>query len=225
MHSGATRRRILVAAAAGLVAAARVEAAEPAASPTPGPADRAELQRIADYLNGIYTMTARFQQVSGDGVTATGHLWVSRPGRMRFEYDPPSPILLVADSFYVYYYDKELQQVSNVGLRSTPAWFLLRDKISFGDDLIVRRFEHTANASRVTVLEKANPDLGTVTLVFSDRPLQLRQWTIVDAQHKSTTVSISDVQFGMALDPNLFHYSSRSATGRSSGNTSSSSDH
>ena len=124
---------------------------------------------------------------------------------MRFEYDPPSPILLIADQFYVYYVDKQLAQMSKVGLKSTPAWFLLRDPITF-DDLVVTRFERGANALRVTVIAPADPDRGSLTMVFSNEPLALRQWTIVDQQSRSTTVSIYDAQFGIALDPGLFIY-------------------
>ena len=130
---------------------------------------------------------------------------MARPGRMRFEYDPPSPILLIADRFYVYYVDKQLAEMSKVGLKSTPAWFLLRDPISF-DDLIVTRFERGANGLAVTVVEPAEPDNGSLTMVFGSDPLALRQWTIVDQQRKTTTVSISDAQFGVALDPELFVY-------------------
>jgi outer membrane lipoprotein-sorting protein len=132
-------------------------------------------------------------------------LWMARPGRMRFEYDPPSPILLIADQFYVYYVDKQLAQMSKVGLKSTPAWFLLRDPVTF-DDLIVTRFERGANLLRITVVEPADPDAGSLTMVFSNEPLALRQWTIVDQQRRAATVSIYDAQFGVALDPELFVY-------------------
>ena len=124
---------------------------------------------------------------------------------MRFEYDPPSAILLLADMFYVYYVDKELAEMSKVGLKSTPAWLLLRDPVTFSD-LVVTRFDRGANALRITVVEKAEPDSGSLTMVFSDQPLGFRQWTIVDQQRKATTVSLSNAQFGMALDPKLFVY-------------------
>src|SRR5439155_16556616 len=101
------------------------------------------------YLNGIHTMTARFRQHSSDGGAASGSLWLARPGRMRFEYDPPSPILLIADRFYVYYVDKQLAEMSKVGLKSTPAWFLLREPITF-DDLVVTRLERGANSLEIT---------------------------------------------------------------------------
>jgi outer membrane lipoprotein-sorting protein len=165
-----------------------------------------ELQRIAAYLNGIRTMTARFQQVANNGGVSTGHLWVARPGRMRFEYDPPTPITLLADSASVYYWDKQLNQTSKYELRQTPAWFFLRDPISFGPDVVVTRFDRFGGGVRVTVVESAQADAGSLTLDFSENPVTLRQWTVIDQQGKRTVVGLSDLQFGMALDPKLFQY-------------------
>ena len=179
------------------------------AAPAPAvlsPQDTLELQRIAAYLNGIRTMTARFQQIANNGGLTTGQLWVARPGRMRFEYEPPNAITLLADSTSVYYWDKQLNQTSKYDLRSTPAWFFLRDPISFGADVIVTRFEHAGAVARVTVVETEQPDAGALTLVLSENPLTLRQWTVVDQQAKTTTVTLSGLQFGMALDPKLFQY-------------------
>jgi outer membrane lipoprotein-sorting protein len=199
--------------AAALLSGAGARAAAPAAAAL-SPQDIADLQRIAAYLTSIRTMYAKFQQVStAGGGSVTGQLWMARPGRMRFEYDPPSPILLLADMFYVYYIDKQLVQMSKVGLKSTPAWLLLRDPITF-NDLIVTRFERGANTIRVTVIEKAEPDSGSLTMVFTDRPLTLRQWSIVDQQRKTTTVSLYDERFGMALDPKLFVYQDPYAASR-----------
>jgi outer membrane lipoprotein-sorting protein len=177
------------------------------------PLDMDDLGRITAYLNGIRTMTARFRQSSPGGGNGTGSLWMARPGRMRFEYDPPSPILLIADRFYVYYVDKQLAEMSKVGLKSTPAWFLLRDPITF-DDLIIKRFERGANTLTITVVEPTESENGSLTIVFSSQPLALRQWTIVDQQRKTTTVSISNAQFGVALDPELFVYQDPFAAGR-----------
>lgn len=180
-----------------------------AAAPVPAaltPQDNLELQRIAAYLNGIRTMTARFRQTANNGGVSAGQLWVARPGRMRFEYDPPTPITLLADSASVYYWDKQLNQTSKYELRQTPAWFFLRDPISFGPDVIVTRFERLGGNIRVTVVESAQPDAGSLTLDFSENPLMLRQWTVIDQQGKRTVLSLSDLQFGMALDPKLFQY-------------------
>lgn len=176
------------------------------ASAALSPQDTLELQRIAAYLNGIRTMTARFQQIANNGGLSTGQVWVARPGRMRFEYEPPNAITLLADATNVYYWDKQLNQISKYDLRSTPAWFFLRDPISFGADVIVTRFDHAGAVTRVTVVESEQPDAGSLTLVLSGNPLTLRQWTVVDQQAKTTTVTLSELQFGMVLDPKLFQY-------------------
>ena len=202
-------RRVPVIAAALLLLVGATLAR--AAAPVPAPLsaqDTLELQRIAAYLNGIRTMTANFQQIANNGGVSTGHLWVARPGRMRFEYDRPNPITLLADATSVYYWDNELRQASKYDLRSTPAWFFLRDPISFGSDVVVTRFERAGGAVRVTVVESANPDSGSLTLAFTGNPPVLRQWTVVDQQGKHTIVTLSDLQFGMALDPRLFQYQS-----------------
>ena len=179
------------------------------AAPVPAeltPQDTLELQRVAAYLNNIRTMTAHFQQTANNGGVSTGKLWIARPGRMRFEYDPPTPITLLADSASVYYWDKQLNQTSKYELRQTPAWFFLRDPINFGGDVTVTRFERTAGGIRVTVIETAQPDAGSLTLDFGTNPLMLLQWIVIDQQGKQTVVSLSDLQFGMALDPKLFQY-------------------
>ena len=209
-------RRVLVEciwSVATLLWAVQVNAA---VSPLPAaltPQDLEDLRRVTEYLNGIHTMTARFRQSSAGNAAVTGSLWMARPGRMRFEYDPPSPILLLADRFYVYYVDKQLVEMSKIGLKSTPAWFLLRDPITF-DDLVIQRIERGANTLAITVVEPTEPDKGSLTMVFSHQPLSLLQWTIVDQQRKTTTVSISNTQFGVALDPELFVYRDPFASNR-----------
>jgi outer membrane lipoprotein-sorting protein len=212
---GIARRAFLAALAAAPALALPPPALAAPVSASLGAKDRADLQRIAAYLDGIRTMYARFQQVASDGTVASGQMWVERPGRMRFEYDPPSPILLIADRFYVYYVDKQLAEMSQVGLKSTPAWFLLRDRIAFDSDLVVTRFERGAEVVRVTVVEKDQPEIGAVTMVFSERPLALRQWTVLDQQGRSTTVSLGEARFGMPLDPKLFVYQDPYAASKS----------
>jgi outer membrane lipoprotein-sorting protein len=190
-----------------MVLGAPVAGAAPVAAPLTAP-DTLELQRVAAYLNGIRTMTANFTQVANNGAVNSGRVWVARPGRMRFEYGPPDPITLLADATSVYYRDPQLGQTSKYDLRQTPAWFFLRDPISFGSDVIVTQFQHSPGVIRVTVVEAAHPDAGSLTLVFSENPLMLRQWIVVDQQRKTTSVTLSNLQFGMALDPNMFQYQS-----------------
>ena len=209
------RRAIL----AGLpVVIVGLDAMAKAASDAPQPIalsqqDRDDLQQIVAYLNAITTVYARFTQYSANGGNESGQMWMERPGRMRFEYNPPSPILLIADRFYVYYVDKQLAEMQKIGVMATPAWLLLRDPITF-DDLVVTGFRRGADLLQVTVVEKAHPDGGSLTMAFAESPLRLRQWTIVDRERRTTTVTLAGEQFGMALDPKLFIYEDPFAAGR-----------
>ena len=83
---------------------------------------------------------------------------------------------------------------------------MLRQPISFTDGVVVTRFEHSGNTVRVTVVESAEPDAGSLTMVFTENPLMLRQWSVVDQRGRVTNVALSEVQYGMALDQKLFQY-------------------
>ena len=201
------RRCVIAALALSLAPLGRALAA--AAPPKPAPltaAQRLEVAQIEDYLNGIRTLTSAFEQVSGEGGIATGKLYLSRPGRMRFEYDAPVPVLLVADGRDIHYYDRELQQVTDLRIESTPAAFLLRDKIALSGGVTLTRYDHQPGVIRLTFVETVEPDQGSVTLALTDRPLELRQWTVVDPQQKRVTVTLTDPHYGAAVDPKLFYW-------------------
>ncbi len=179
--------------------------------------DNSDLQRVQEYLNNIRTLQSRFEQVSNDGGIATGTIYISRPGKMRVVYDPPVPILLVATDGRIWYYDQKLDEVSFFDLKDTPAWFLLQDNVHFGGDITVANLQRDAQVLRVTVAETKKPDLGRATLVLSDKPLELRKWVILDAQQKTTTVSLDDPHYGVALNPALFYWTDPRSPNRPGG--------
>jgi outer membrane lipoprotein-sorting protein len=168
------------------------------------PADQAEIAEIEHYLDSIRTMSAEFQQFDEQGRVATGRIYLARPGRMRVEYDPPTPYLLVASSGALVYYDPEVKQLTTLPLSSTPAAFLLKDHISLTKGVVVKSFERGPGAVRVEIADASDEGAGSVLLVFEDRPMALRQWTVTDAQGVKTQVVLTRTSFGMPLDPNLF---------------------
>ncbi len=115
-------------------------------------------------------------------------------------------MLIVADGRAVYYWDKKLEQLSQIGIEDTPAWFLLRPEIKLSGDVTVTRFERTPATLRIAMTETEKPDQGTLTLVMSDRPLELRQWTVLDPQQKQVTVTLEDPHYGVKLDDLLFFW-------------------
>jgi outer membrane lipoprotein-sorting protein len=168
------------------------------------PADQAEIGEIERYLDSIRTMSAEFQQFDEQGRVATGRIYLARPGRMRVEYDPPTPYLLVASTGALVYYDPEVKQLTTLPLSSTPAAFLLKDHISLTKGVVVKSFERGPGVLRLEVADASDEGGGSVLMVFEDRPMALRQWTVTDAQGIKTQVVLTHTSFGVPLDPNLF---------------------
>ena len=170
------------------------------------PEEAEAVSKVQRYLNGISTLQSRFVQISSNGAYAEGEVFIRRPGRMRFEYDPPHPVLLIADGTNLLYYDKELKQASFIPLWETPLWFLIRKKVDLGDKVQITRVIQAAGTLRLTIEEKGAGESGAVTLVFSDHPFALRKWEVVDAQGVTTQVALVDPQFDVEIDKGLFDY-------------------
>ncbi len=195
------RRTLLAAALLPLLAAS--PAAPPAALTA---ADRADIGRIEAYLNGLHTLKARFLQLAPDGATTEGTTWLDRPGRMRFQYDKPSPLLLVAGHGLFVFYDRELHQTTNIPLDATPLGLLLRDHLTLSGDVTVTGIARLPGQLQVTLVRTASPGDGSLTLVFADQPLALRQWAVLDGQRQETRVTLFDVQEGGSFDPDMFTF-------------------
>jgi len=154
-------------------------------------------------MNRITTLQSKFLQSSSNGGYAEGTLYLSRPGRMRIEYDPPAQYLIVADGTWLIYHDRELEQMTHLPLGSTPAGIIVDDKLSlFSDDPKVTRVERGRGVIAVTLV--SDEDDGEITLVFSNRPLVLKKWIVTDAQGIRTSVSLLSSRLGVALDDKLF---------------------
>ncbi len=169
--------------------------------------DRADLTRIEAYLDGLRTLKARFLQVAPNGALAQGEAWLERPGRMRFQYDPPSPLLLVAGHGLVVFHDKSLNQTTNIPIGQTPLGILLADRVRLlGAGVTVTGMQRLPGQIQVSVVRTASPGDGTLTLVFADNPLALRQWTVLDAQRQETRVTLFNVELGGQFDSKLFEF-------------------
>lgn len=166
--------------------------------------DDADLDRLSGYLNSIHSMKGSFVQIGPEGQIDEGVFYIDKPGRMRFEYHAPNPALVVADGTTVAVQNRKLNTVDYAPLLSTPLNLIL------SDDLNLKRNTSIASLSRepgeliVNARAASSKVNGNLTLVFTSPTLELRQWTVVDLQGLSTTVSLRDVQTGVTLDPALF---------------------
>ncbi len=167
--------------------------------------DRALIDKVEVYLNGLSTMQARFLQSSSNGSYAEGDLYVERPSRMRLEYDPPVPLLIIADGYTLALYDKELKQVTQVPIWDTPLWFLFKDNIKIADNLVLTNLSYGAGSVIMTIQEQqAEGNLSSVTLTFSEAPVELRKWEVVDSQGLIVQTGLLNPKYGAKLDPKLF---------------------
>lgn len=205
------RRRDVLAALAVVSTWPAIGRFAPAASAPPTAADQPDLTRLLDYLNSIRSLRARFEQLAPDGSTSRGTVWLERPGRIRFQYDPPSPLLLIASHGEVYFHDSQLNQTSTIALSRTPLSILLADRITFSGPVTVTDLQKLPNEFQVSLVRSANPSEGLLALVFTDNPLALYQWTVVDPQHKITRVTLFNIQLGGHFDDNLFSFAAPAA--------------
>ncbi|SMF09431.1 Outer membrane lipoprotein-sorting protein [Tistlia consotensis] len=168
-------------------------------------ADRADLRRAEAYLNGIDTMYSRFRQTASNGTEAGGFIALDRPNHMRFEYDAPNPVVMIADGYELTYFDRELKEARQLPTFETPLWFLLRDHISFEDSgLDVLWVKQNKEVLVVRLAQKDKTDQGTVNVVFAQQPFSFRGWEIVDAAGVSIQVALQNPRFGVTLDPDMF---------------------
>jgi outer membrane lipoprotein-sorting protein len=166
--------------------------------------DKDALARTEMYLNSLHTVSADFTQVSTGGDVTGGKFLLERPGKLRMEYAPPTPVLMVTDGSTIVYYDKELDQVSRISLDDTLVGFLAREKVRFDDSVKVTHVEHGEGSLRITLAQAKRPKDGALTLEFSDRPLALRNMIVTDSSGQTTTVSLSGAHFDVPLNKDLF---------------------
>ena len=204
-------RRLSIAAAVLMcISAPYAQAVQKHATPkktTAAPTSAADISRVENYLSGLTSITADFSQTDVNGGLASGKFYLQRPGKMRWEYAPPTPILIVCDGSVLTYYDSELKQVSYVGIDDSLATFLTRSNIrlnSAGTKLT--NFTSANSMIRATVIQTKKPDEGSLTLEFSDAPLQLRQLIVTDATGNSTHIQLQNIKYGETLPSSLFRF-------------------
>jgi len=183
---------------------------EAAIADSPEPTENAELDRdqvlsgINDYLNGIDTLRSRFIQIAPDGSAAEGNLALSRPGRLRLDYDEPNPLRIIADGTTVAVEDRGLETVDRIPLRSTPLWWLLKPEIDIAQDAEITSIEREYGFLYLTLQDTSGEMEGQIMFVFAEPNYELREWFVTDALGETTRVSLTDVQPGIRLNPRLF---------------------
>ncbi|WP_093028617.1 LolA family protein [Ruegeria marina] len=174
-------------------------------APAAWAAEKLPLAEISDYLNGLNTVQTTFTQINDDGSLSTGKLWLQRPGRMRFEYDPPDSSVVLAKGGTVIIHDpKSNQPPEQYPLNRTPLSIVLARTVDLGRANMVVGHAFDGTATVVTAQDPENPDYGRIELMFTEAPVELRKWVIHDSAGSRTTVILGPLTKGNSLNENLF---------------------
>ena len=175
-------------------------------APTAAFADtKSDIAKVENWFNNLTTAKARFVQTANSGHQSQGTFYLSRPGKLRFEYDD-SDDFIVADSLFIYYFDSEMGEQSNAPIGSTMADFILRKDFKLDGDLVVKKITHRKNTMQMVVSQADNPDAGSLMLSFENEPFQLKKWRVVDAQGFITEIELFYMETGLNLPKELFQY-------------------
>ena len=166
--------------------------------------DKALVDKASDYLQSLDEIKGRFEQTDAKGGVSHGDLYLKRPGRARFAYDPPSGVLVVSDGSTVMVANPRLKTTNRYALGMTPLALFLAKQVRLDKGVAVSAVTRFADGYALTAHDARHPAQGQITLVFGDRPMQLREWRITDAQGRTTQFQLSDLQPAPGLDPNLF---------------------
>lgn len=173
-----------------------------------------EINTAEDYLQNLGTAQARFVQTTHDGTQLVGTFFLERPGKLRFEYDPPIDDFVVADGFFIYFYDAELGEQTNAPIGQTLADFILREDIELDGDVVVKDVRRSGGYLQIKVVQAADPEAGSLILGFKEDPMRLSKWRIVDAQGLITEVELFYLKTGIKHPANLFAYADPAKDGK-----------
>lgn len=165
---------------------------------------QADLAKIGAYLNTIHTLKSNFAQLGPQGQIDQGTLYIEKPGRMRFEFQPPSALLIVATGGNIYVKNARLNSVSRYDLSDTPLGILLNSDVNLARNPAILGVEEQAGALMVRARTSTNRSQANILLIFSYPQIELRQWVVRDNQGGSTTVALSGTETGVTLDDTLF---------------------
>lgn len=168
--------------------------------------DTKAIDRAEKYLQDMKTAQARFVQTTHNGAQLVGTFYLQRPGKLRFEYDPPMEDFIVADGVFIYFYDAVLEEQTNAPIQSTLANFFLRKDFSFDGDLMVKDAKYAGGLLQIRVVQADDQDAGSITFAFSEKPFELKKWRVVDGQGMITEIELFYLKTGMKHDSDLFVY-------------------
>ena len=168
------------------------------------PKQAASIQEISTYINGFTTLQGDFTQISPKGNKSKGIFYISKPGKMRFEYAPPNPFLIVADGKWLTVKNRKKEKGDQYPLSQTPLRLVLNQDVDLIRDTNILAYEEAGGLATLTLEDKGDSLGGKLILVFDRKRQALQQWIVVDGKGRQTTVSLENIVAGIDPDPKLF---------------------
>jgi outer membrane lipoprotein-sorting protein len=170
----------------------------------PALADRVPLSELSRYLGGIGTAEGTFTQINADGTISTGDIYIHRPGRIRFEYDGGELLVMAGGGQLAIFDGRSNSRGEQYPLSETPLNLILARNVDLARSGMVIGHEFDGTATRVLAQDPDRPEIGTIELVFTGDPVELRQWVITDSSGAQTTVVLGNLQEGGRISSRLF---------------------
>ena len=165
-----------------------------------------DIPAIENYLQNLGSARARFVQTTHNGSQLVGTFYLQRPGKLRFEYDEPVKDFVVADGFFIFFYDSEAKEQTNAPIGQTLADFILRTDLKLSGDIKIKSKTRKDDLITLELTQTADPAAGTLFLAFDANPLTLKKWRIVDAQGLITEVELFYLKTDIKHPEGLFVY-------------------
>lgn len=156
--------------------------------------DNERIKKIEDYLNKLNNISSNFIQINSDGLKVKGKLFLSKPGKLRIEYEKKENPLIIADGKWLHYFDIELNEIQSVTIEKSPAWILLKKKVNLKKDFKIETLNKKNNKTFITLSNKDLENIKTIKLIFLNKPLTLKGWMIIDSNEIQTTVSLLKIK-------------------------------
>lgn len=168
-------------------------------------ADKVSLNEINTYFGELKTVKTSFQQFNPNGTRSSGNVYISRPGKMRFEYNPPNAALVLASSGSIAVYDNKSNSGPNIyPLRRSPLNLILAKNVDLKKSGMVVKHTFDGTFTSVVARDPKQPKLGYIQLAFTDNPVTLRQWIITDQSRQRTTIKLDQLEIIDDLPRDLF---------------------
>jgi len=168
------------------------------------PTQSTALKDFTNYLNGIRSMSGEFTQIGPRGRVSNGIFYIVKPGKMRFEYAPPNPLIIISDGTWLTVKNRKRKKADQYPLTTTPLRLILDNNVNLNKEVKIESLLTSEDNTTITFRDKSAFASGSLVLVYDQKAKQLLQWVVIDERGRRTSVSLSNLKYGIKVNSKLF---------------------